>query len=329
MPTSSSIWRLPVMPSRFSTSTSTGRPWVSQPARRATRKPAHGAEAAEEVLVDPGPHVVQPRPAVGRRRPLVEDPGLGPLRAAPPTARTPGARASGPAPPPRARRSRRRRGRGGTRDLLVGRVGRGRTAAGRPAETRGWRPTPPPGWPTGGAGRGVGAVTLRPPAAQSASSTSSSEPRTASAMANAGRSRSVASGTATQAMRAALAASTPAGASSQTRQRSGATPSLAGGGEEDPGMRLAVGLVLGRVDQRRTRRPGSKWSSTRSDEPVLATRRRRPGGGRGSGTARCARWTPGCSSPWATTRSMTRSTTVTATSSGSGPPTGSARTSSG
>ena len=43
---------------------------------------AHGAVAAEEVLVDPGPHVVQAGPAVGRGRTLVEDPGLGPLPAA-------------------------------------------------------------------------------------------------------------------------------------------------------------------------------------------------------------------------------------------------------
>ena len=41
----------------------------------------HGAEPAEEVLVDPGPHVVQAGPAVGRGRTLVEDPrfGAGPL----------------------------------------------------------------------------------------------------------------------------------------------------------------------------------------------------------------------------------------------------------
>ena len=38
----------------------------------------HGAVAAEQVLVDPGPHVVEARAPVGRRRPLVEHPGLGP-----------------------------------------------------------------------------------------------------------------------------------------------------------------------------------------------------------------------------------------------------------
>ena len=37
-------------------------------------RPVHGAEAAEEVLVDPGPGVVEPRHPVGRRRALVEDP---------------------------------------------------------------------------------------------------------------------------------------------------------------------------------------------------------------------------------------------------------------
>ncbi len=39
----------------------------------------HRAEAAEEVLVDPGPDVVQAGHAVCRRRALVEDPGLGVL----------------------------------------------------------------------------------------------------------------------------------------------------------------------------------------------------------------------------------------------------------
>ena len=38
----------------------------------------HGPVPAEQVLVDPGPHVVQTGTAVGRGRPLVEDPGLGP-----------------------------------------------------------------------------------------------------------------------------------------------------------------------------------------------------------------------------------------------------------
>ena len=38
----------------------------------------HGAVAAEQVLVDPGPHVVESGPPVGRRRTLVEHPGLGP-----------------------------------------------------------------------------------------------------------------------------------------------------------------------------------------------------------------------------------------------------------
>ncbi len=39
----------------------------------------HGAVAAEEVLVHPGPDVVKAGAAVGSRRPLVEDPGLGVL----------------------------------------------------------------------------------------------------------------------------------------------------------------------------------------------------------------------------------------------------------
>ena len=87
---------------------------MSHPARRGTSEPAHGAEAAEEVLVDPGPDVVQARPAVGGRRALVEDPRLGAPRAARWSARRPGAPPSGPAPLPRGRRSRRRRGPGGT-----------------------------------------------------------------------------------------------------------------------------------------------------------------------------------------------------------------------
>ena len=37
-------------------------------------RPVHGAESAEEVLVDPGPDVVQAGHAVGGRRALVEDP---------------------------------------------------------------------------------------------------------------------------------------------------------------------------------------------------------------------------------------------------------------
>ena len=38
---------------------------------------AHGPVAAEQVLVDPGPHMVEAGAPVGRRRSLVEDPGLG------------------------------------------------------------------------------------------------------------------------------------------------------------------------------------------------------------------------------------------------------------
>ena len=52
---------------------------VGVPARSAGHvRPAHGAEAAEEILVDAGPDVVQAGHAVGRRRALVEDPRLGP-----------------------------------------------------------------------------------------------------------------------------------------------------------------------------------------------------------------------------------------------------------
>ncbi len=39
----------------------------------------HGAEAAEQVLVDAGPHMVQAGHAVGRGGPFVEDPGRSPL----------------------------------------------------------------------------------------------------------------------------------------------------------------------------------------------------------------------------------------------------------
>ena len=51
---------------------------VGVPARPAGHvRAAHGAKTAEEVLVDAGPHVVQPRHPVGRRRTLVEDPRRG------------------------------------------------------------------------------------------------------------------------------------------------------------------------------------------------------------------------------------------------------------
>src|ERR1700734_2044781 len=76
MPTCDSICSLPVIPGFFSTSTPPGRAPGGAPARPAGHvRAGHGAEAAEEVLVDAGPDVMQAGHAVGRRRALVKDPG--------------------------------------------------------------------------------------------------------------------------------------------------------------------------------------------------------------------------------------------------------------
>ncbi len=99
---------LPVKPSSFSTASSTGRPWQSQPARRGHVPALHGLEAREQVLEDPGLDVVHAGLAVGGRRALVEHPRLaagGLLQAA---RRRPCRPPSG-----RARRARARAGRPG------------------------------------------------------------------------------------------------------------------------------------------------------------------------------------------------------------------------
>ena len=93
-----------------------GEPVGVPPGLAGDGKPPHGAVAAEEVLVDAGPHVVESGPAVGRGRALVEDPRLG---AGP---QGDGAREdpcwpTGRAPRSRGRGSRRRREPPGTRGL--------------------------------------------------------------------------------------------------------------------------------------------------------------------------------------------------------------------
>ena len=64
---------------------------------------AHGPVAAEQVLVDPGPHVVEAGPPVGRRRALVEDPRLGPRPQLDRALEDPVLAPAGPAPRPRGR----------------------------------------------------------------------------------------------------------------------------------------------------------------------------------------------------------------------------------
>ena len=77
-----SISCLPLMPSCFSTSISTGRPCVSHPALRVHAVALHRAMAAEEVLDRAREHVVDARRAVRRRRTLEEHERLGaPARA--------------------------------------------------------------------------------------------------------------------------------------------------------------------------------------------------------------------------------------------------------
>ncbi len=61
------------MPRRRSTSSSTGRPWVSQPRLARHAVAAHRLVAREEVLEDARDDVVRAGAAVGRRRALVED----------------------------------------------------------------------------------------------------------------------------------------------------------------------------------------------------------------------------------------------------------------
>ena len=130
-------------------------------------------------------------------------------------------------------------------------------------------PPTPPGRPTSPqvAARGLLAELRR----SARSSISSSDPSTTSARANAGWCSSPCSGTAMQAMEAALAANTPAGASSQTRQRRGAAPSLAAAVRKTAGVRLAPRLVLGRVDQREVV-PQAEVLQRGVDEPVLRRR---------------------------------------------------------
>ena len=65
---------LPVKPSSFSTASSTGRPWQSQPALAGDVVALHRPVAGEDVLEDAGLDVVGARHAVGGRRPLVEGP---------------------------------------------------------------------------------------------------------------------------------------------------------------------------------------------------------------------------------------------------------------
>ena len=69
---SASICCLPLMPSCFSTSISTGRPCVSQPALREHAIALHRAMAAEEILDRAREHVMDARPSVRRRRALEE-----------------------------------------------------------------------------------------------------------------------------------------------------------------------------------------------------------------------------------------------------------------
>ena len=75
---------LPVKPSSFSTASSTGRPWQSQPAIRGDVVALHRLEAGEDVLEHPGLDVVGAGHAVRGRRALVERPGraVGGLREA-------------------------------------------------------------------------------------------------------------------------------------------------------------------------------------------------------------------------------------------------------
>ena len=77
---SASICCLPLMPSCFSTSISTGSPCVSQPAFARHAIALHRAIAAEEILDRAREDVMDARPAVRRRRPLEEHEGR---RAAP------------------------------------------------------------------------------------------------------------------------------------------------------------------------------------------------------------------------------------------------------
>ena len=92
-----------LIPSSFSTSSSTGRPWQSQPPLRGTSVAAHRLVARVDVLEDAGEDVVGAGLAVRGRRALVE----APERPRPRGARASGgrrrARASARAPAPRAR----------------------------------------------------------------------------------------------------------------------------------------------------------------------------------------------------------------------------------
>jgi hypothetical protein len=56
-----------------------GQPVGVPPALAGDVAAPHGLEAGEQILEHPGPHVVEAGPAVGRGRPLVEDPGLATL----------------------------------------------------------------------------------------------------------------------------------------------------------------------------------------------------------------------------------------------------------
>ena len=80
---SASMCCLPLMPSCFSTSISTGRPCVSHPALRVHAIALHRAMAAEEILDRAREHVMDARLAVRRRRAFEEHERLGaPARAA-------------------------------------------------------------------------------------------------------------------------------------------------------------------------------------------------------------------------------------------------------
>ena len=83
-----SMSRLPVVPISFSTSSSTGRPWQSQPPFRGDVVPGHRLEPRVDVLERARLHVVDARLPVRRGRALVEDPGGARPRAGRSSART-------------------------------------------------------------------------------------------------------------------------------------------------------------------------------------------------------------------------------------------------
>ena len=153
---------------------------------------------------------------------------------------------------------------------------------------------------------------------QRGASTCPKESTTRSASPKAGWPPSPGSGTAMHAIDAAFAATTPAGASSHTRQRFGGAPSFDAAVRNTAGWGLPYSSSSAEcTSAKRSRR--AEVLERGVDQAVLRRRRHRQRPVRERRTGRSHATAPGLSEPLVRIRSITRSTIETATSAGDGP----------